>query len=224
MQEPTDEAAPPAMSEDEELVPAWFALLILVLIVAVVGVGGFIVRGMIVDRRATSPALADIRKWEAQVASDPGDVDARLSLAFAYQQDSQNERALSEYAKVLKQRPRDTAAMFNTGIIYMTLGQTKKGEDALWGVLAIDPKNALAAKELGTYYAAKGHYRSVIVAVRPVVQADPALADLQYLMGLSYEKLGKTDWARERYRLALRYSPDLKEAADALRRLGGSAP
>jgi tetratricopeptide (TPR) repeat protein len=205
---------------DENLVPAWLALLVLILIIAVVGVGGFVVRGMLTGRAQSSTTQADITQWQQAVASDPGDIDARLNLAYAYQQAAQYDTALAEYAKVLEQRPKDTAALYNTGVILMTTGSAKKGEAALWEVLKVDPKHALAAKELGEYYAAKGQFKSLIVAVEPAVTAKPTLADLQYLMGLAYEKTGKPDLARERYGLALKYAPDMLEALAGLQRLG----
>jgi Tfp pilus assembly protein PilF len=58
------------------------------------------------------------------------------------------------------------------------------------------------------------------VAVKPVVEAKPTLADLQYLMGLAYEKTGEPALAKERYTMALKYAPDMKEALDGLQRLG----
>jgi Tfp pilus assembly protein PilF len=201
-------------------VPAWLALLVLVLIVAVVGVGGFVIRGMLTGRAETSPTKADIADWTAAVDRSPGDANARLNLAYAYQQDEQYERALAEYDKVLQQTPKETAALYNKGVIYMTLGQTKKGETALWDALEIDPENPLPAKELAEYYSAKGHYKSVIVALKPVVDAKPTLADLQALLGLAYEKTGKNALAKEHYRMALKFTPDLQEARDGLARLG----
>jgi len=211
-------------SGDENLVPAWLALLVLVLIIAVVGVGGFVVRGMMTKTGETSTTQLEVDQRAAEVAADPGDVNARLNLAYAYQLNQQYDQALAEYDKVLQQRPKDTAALYNKGVIYMTQGKSKQGEAALWDVLEVDPGHALAAKELGDYYAAKGQYKSLITAVRPVVESKPTLADLQYLMGLAYEKTGKADWAKERYRLALKYSPDMQEAKDGLRRLGEVAP
>lgn len=215
-----DDASPVPPAGDENLVPAWLALLVLILIIAVVGVGGFVVRGLLIGRAQSSTTQADIQQWTQAVDADPGDVDARLNLAYAYQQATQYDSALTEYAKVLEQRPKDTAALYNTGVILMTTGAAKKGEAALWEVLKVDPKHALAAKELGEYYAAKGQFKSVIVAVKPVVEAKPTLADLQYLMGLAYEKTARPDLAKERYTLALKYSPDMQEAIDGLRRLG----
>lgn len=224
----TDNVTPSAggaePAHDENLVPAWLALLVLVLIIAVVGVGGFVVRGMLTDSEEQSPTKADIREFTSAVNANPGDVNARLSLAFAYQQDAQYQAALAEYDKVLQQDPKSSAAYYNKGVIYMTLGDASKGEAVLREALEIDPGNALAAKELGEYYAAKGQYRSLLVAVKPAVEAKPTMADLQYLAGLAYEKTGNPELAKEHYRLALRYAPDMQEARDGLRRLGEVAP
>ncbi|HEX9094359.1 MAG TPA: tetratricopeptide repeat protein [Coriobacteriia bacterium] len=214
-------ATPPAGSE---LVPGWLALLVLVLIVAVVGVGGYVLRGVIGGSAGErSPAKADIDKWTRAVQADPTDLDARLNLAYAYQQDEQYDVALQGYAGVLEERPKDMAALYNTGVIYMLTAQPKKGEIALWDVLEIDPTHALAAKELGEYYAAKKQYKSLLRAVGPAIEAKPSLADLQALAGLAYENLGERDKAIEHYQQALRFSPDLKRAADGLARLGGAS-
>jgi tetratricopeptide (TPR) repeat protein len=223
----TDKETPPAGGAEasvENLVPAWLALLVLVLIIAVVGVGGFVVRGMLTTTSQQSPTKADIKEFTSAVNTNPGDVNARLNLAYAYQQDAQYEAALAEYDRVLEQDPKSTAALYNKGVIFMTLGDAKKGEAALWAALKIDPGNALAAKELGEYYVAKGQYKSLLVAVKPVVDAKPTLADLQYLAGLGYEKTGKPELAKEHYRQALKYAPDMQEARDGLRRLGEVAP
>lgn len=221
-QEPTETpagAASETRSRDDALVPGWLALLVLLLIVAVVGVSGFVVRGLLVGDSEKSPAQADVDQLRKQVAADPSDADARLSLAYAYQRAQRYADALKEYDLVLESDPKQMAALYNKGVIYMSTGEPKKGEVALWDVLEIDPTHALAAKELGEYYAAKGHYKSLVKAVRPAVEAQPRLADLQALMGLAYENLGQTDWAIERYKLALTYSPDLKRARDGLARL-----
>lgn len=206
--------------DDQDLVPAWLALVVLILIIAVAGVGGFVVRGLMTRTGETSVAQADLDQWTTAVKANPGDATARLNLAYAYQQDQQYEKALAEYDKVLQQRPKDTAALYNEGVIYMTLGKTTSGEAALRDVLQIDPANELAAKELGDYYAAKGEFKSLIDAVGPVVEEKPTLADLQYLLGLAYEKTGDPTQARQRYTLALTYAPDMQDARDGLARLG----
>lgn len=205
---------------EERLVPTWLALLVLALLVAVVAVGGFIVRGIFSEAGLTTEQR-EVRRWEREALARPSDPRVRLNLGYAYQRDKQYDRALDQYRQVLQGDPQSTGALYNMGVIYLELGLGKTAETRFWDVLEVDPEHALAAKALGEYYASQGHYKSVISAVRPVVQANPRLADLQYLMGLAYEKLGKPDWSRARYRLALQYAPDLKEARAGLRRLEG---
>src|SRR5450759_4199183 len=123
-------------------------------------------------------------------------------------------------AKV-KADPKNTAALYNTGLIQIQTGKGKAGENTLWAVLKIDPKHALAAKALGEYYASKKQYKSLLVAVGPVAAANPDLADLQYLLGEAYENLGQKDKALAAYNNAIQFAPDLKPARDALRRLQG---
>jgi hypothetical protein len=49
---PDGSAAP----NEAQLVPTWLAVLVLVLLLAVVGVGGYVIRGFVAgDRRAISP-------------------------------------------------------------------------------------------------------------------------------------------------------------------------
>ena len=114
----------------------------------------------------------------------------------------------------------DTAALYNKGIVLLELGRDDDAEEVLWDVLEIDPRHVLAAKALGELYAERREYRSLVAAVRPVVEENPEAADLQYLMGLAYENLGRPDWAEARYRLALQYYPDMREAREGLERLG----
>lgn len=218
--EDAPETESPMEPPDGATVPAWMAVLVLFLLVAVVALGGFIVRGLV--EGGATPEQAEIAKWQQVVEQDPTNMNARLSLGYAYQVDKQYDKALAQYRQVLKADPTDTAAMYNTGVIYLALSLDKQAERSLWAVLETDPHHVLAAKALGEYYASKHQYRSLVTAVRPAVQAQPEMADLQYLMGLAYENLGKTDWARARYQLALKYAPDMKEARDGLRRLGGA--
>lgn len=219
---PGESAAPsgPGAPTDAQLVPTWLALLVLALLLAVVGVGGYVIRGFVAgDRRATTPEEVAIRQALKDVAEKPGSADAHLALGYAYQEDKRYDKALEEYSKVLKIDPQSTAASYNRGVIYAALQLDDKAEEAWWDVLAIDNTHELAAKRLGEMYAAKGQYRSLIRAVRPVVTAHPEMADLQYLMGVAYENTGKTDWALSRYRLAVKYAPDIRGGREAIKRL-----
>jgi len=221
----SDMTSPPAAGTDPRpegnLIPMWLAVLVLILLLAVMAVGGYVIRGVVAgEGRALSPREADIESWRAKVQAAPKDNSARLGLGYAYQNAGRYDKALAEYAIVLRSDPRDTAALYNRGIVYLKLDDGRKAEESLWSVLALEPGHVLAAKALGEYYTGQDHYRSAIKAVRPAAQAHPEMSDLQYLMGLSYEKLGNTEWAIARYRQALKYTPDMQESLEGLERLG----
>ncbi|MDO9556435.1 MAG: tetratricopeptide repeat protein [Coriobacteriia bacterium] len=199
--------------------PRWFVFLVLILMLALAGLGGYVVRGLMVDKDAVTPddAVAD---WEQKVTEDPDDLDSHLSLGFAYQQDKEYDKALEQYDQVLAKEAGNTAALYNKAVIYMETGQPKLAEETYWDVLEVVPDHVLAAKALGEYYMSKEQYKSALVALELVVEKRPEFADLQYLAGVCYEKLGRTADAIERYREALRYAPDFIDARDALTALG----
>jgi tetratricopeptide (TPR) repeat protein len=207
-------------THEDDQVPVWLAMLVLVLLMAVVGVGGYVVRGLLAPAKQTTAVEREIVRFEAAVQSAPDSVEPRLSLGYAYQRAGRLREALEQYDAVLQLQPTDPAALFNKGRIFIEQGRDREGEAALWSVLERDPTHVLAARELGEYYASKGEYRSLVYAVKPVVEAKESSADLQYLMGLAYENLGQIEWAEARYRLALTYYPDMPEAHEALDRIG----
>lgn len=212
---------PDDVREDSRTVPVWLALLVLVLLLAVMGVAGFALRGAL--ENSTSPTSAvdlEIAKWEESVKINTDDLEAHLSLGFAYQQAKRYEDAIAQYDFVIDRTPRDTAALYNKGAALMATGDDDGAEAAWWQVLEIEPQHVLSAKSLGELYADRGEYRSLVEAVRPVVEQNDSAADLQYLMGLAYENLGRADWAQIRYELALKYYPDMPEAKEGLIRLG----
>lgn len=211
----------PAEPPSDELVPAWLAALVLVLLLAVAGTAGYVIRGRIAA--AGTPRTAEdvaVTQAEAAVRAHPADKQGHLDYAFALQQDGQYAEALVEYDSVLKIDPRDTAAMYNKAMVYLQLKQPSKAEAALWSVLDVSKTHVLAAQALGQLYAGRHQYRSLLVAVKPAADAHPDMADLQCLMGSAYENLGRKDLAISRYRLALQYVPDQQEARTGLKRLG----
>jgi len=214
------DAAATEESDSDDLVPTWLAVLVLILLLLVVGFGGYLVRGLFTDDTPVTPESQEISKWEEAVALDPENTAANLALGFAYQQDAQYDRALEYYDIVLESKPRDLAANYNKGIVLLELGLNDAAEESLWDVLEVEETHMLAAKALGEYYASLEHYQSLIAAVRPAVVEHPEMADLQYLMGLAYENLGHPDWAEARYRYALEFYPDMQEARSGLERLG----
>lgn len=212
-----------AVRDEEHFVPAGLALLVLGLLLAVMLLGGYVLRGVVAgDRRAATVEQVDALRWEKAVKADSEDIEARVQLGYAYQKDKRYDKALEQYEFVLERDPRDTAALYNRAVVLGALGLDKEAESAFWDVLEVRSDHPLAAKALGEYYASKKQYRSVLKAVRPVVEVHPEMADLQYLTGLAYERTGRATWAIARYELALKYAPDMVEARRGLARVQGA--
>lgn len=214
-----DSDGTPELNSDR-LVPVWLAATVLALLLAVMALGGFALRGVFEDPPTLADRDLEVEKWESQVKLTPDDNQARLNLGFAYQRAKRMDDALDQYEVVLDDAPDDTAALYNKGIVLRSTNRDQEAEEIWWRVLEIEPQHILAAKALGEYYAERREYRSLLEAVRPVVKENESSADLQYLMGLAYENLGRRDWAGARYELALKYYPDMKEAREGLERIG----
>lgn len=209
---------PIEVDDESHLVPGWLALLVLVLLLAVTALGGYVLRGLLTDEKAITRTEYAVTEWEAKTREEPADLESRLNLGYAYQQDGQFDKAIEAYDEVLAVEPENLAAMYNKGAVLLEQGKTKAAEETLWKVLEIAPDHALAAKALGDLYIQQKHYKSALVAVDPVLETRPELADLQYLSGFANEQLGNIDKAIERYKAAAAF--DIAEARDALKRLG----
>lgn len=214
-----DSSDAPADGE-RELVPLWLAGLVLLLLLGVLGAAGFVVNSILSGDGSASASEARTRAAQGKVRQDPASAETHVELGFSYQREGKFDKALDEYELAMKIDPRNTAALYNKGMTYMQMHRWREAEQTLWQVLDIEPEHALAAKALGEYYAAKRQYRSMVIALTPAANANPSMADIQYLLGFSYEKQGKRTLAIYGYRAALKYVPDMKEARDGLLRLG----
>jgi len=200
-------------------VPAWLVALVAVLFVAVLFTGAFLVSTIAGGDRYASPTERDIREASQTLARDPDDLQARLALAYAYQQGGRFEDAVREYDTVLNAVPDEPAALYNKGVALLALGRETEGEEALWLTLAARPAHVLAAKALGVRLMERREWAELAEMLLPVVEKDEKAADLQAMLGRAYEELGDRQRALERYRLALVYDSDLSEALEGVERL-----
>jgi len=202
------------------IVPSWLAALVLVLLLAVFAVGGYLVRARNDSIRAGEPGAISVGLAQKRMEASPEDPTSRLQLGFEYQKAGRYEEALREYERVLESSPRNTAALYNKAMLLKQQGDVPEAEKIFWDVLEIEPTHAMAAKALGEVYADKGQYKSLLIAVKPAIKANPAMADLHYLAAIAYENLDQRPEAAAEYQAALRYNPDLADARTGLARLG----
>lgn len=200
-----------------QVIPAWLAAAVILLLLCAFGIGGFLLRGAVV-RKQVEPSIR-LQTLERELGRNPDSLDAMLELGFAYQRAGRYEEAIAQYDRVLSKDAKNTAALYNKGMTLMMKRRYKEAEPILWDVLEASKGHVLAAKALGEYYAAKHQYKSMLVAVEPAADLNPTSADLQYLVGLGYERLGDYRRAKYRYQQALKHVPDMKEAREGLKRI-----
>lgn len=189
-----------------------------VLLVAIVVVGGLCALGYtrLQDALDSDPRIVMLR---SAVKNNPDDVALRSQLASMYSQVGQFKLALREYDRILSDEPENLDALYNTGRIRMMRGNEGAGEDAFREVLRVAPTHAYAAAALGFYLEEEERLDEIATIVGPAAEAQPSVADLQYLMGVAFEDAGDADAAVEYYRRAVALVPDMDAAVEALNRL-----
>jgi tetratricopeptide (TPR) repeat protein len=198
-------------------------MLVVALSVAVVTLGTLAVVLTLSRARSADPIRAAIAEWETRLQASPDDAEARLGLALAYQRAGRYADALGAYEAVLEIAPDDLGARYNLGVVQIAARQEQAGERTLRDVLAAAPDHVLAAKTLAGRLLEREAYGEALAVIEPALTSRPELADLQYAAGFALERLGRSAEAIGRYRAALRYAPDLEEAAEALRRMGATS-
>lgn len=202
-------------------VPVWLVGVVTSLLVAVLVVAGVLVYVVTAASAVAQGGSVAIRQLEQQVA-EGGGTDEILRLGIAYQSAGRLDDALQSFRRVLLSDPGNVSAKYHAGMVLLEQGDKKQAEEVLWEVLEARHGDAMAAKALGEMYAEDGHFRSLLFAVEPAVREHPEMADLQFLVGLAYDELGRPSDAAVAYQLALKYDPNLVDARNSLERLGST--
>lgn len=216
----SDPETPPA--EDDHGVPLGLVALVVVLLLAVAVTAAYTLRTALSSDRPGSAVDLEIDRWEQQAASTPDDPETRVSLGYAYHKGGRYAEAIEQYDIGLAAVPDHGAALYQKGVALLELDRGPEAEAVLRTLLAADPAHALGAKALARYLAGQERFEAIPDVLEPVLEQSASLADLQYQLAYAYERLGRTDLAKERYRVALTYDPGMQDALDGLKRLGVS--
>jgi tetratricopeptide (TPR) repeat protein len=168
-------------------------------------------------------------KAEAQVAEIRRLNPYRGALASGYlrMQEKNRSAAEAEYRTALKQYP-DSAALYTSlGGLYAADKRWDEAFALIDAWLTRRPDDMSAQYQLGRAGALSGQQLDraekalrTYLAHEPT-REQPPLATARWRLGMVLEKQGRGDLAKEEYRAALKLDPKHKEAAAALRRLGG---
>lgn len=143
-------------------------------------------------------------------------------LAILYDRKENFDKALEEYAVLIKANPKDAAAYNDKGYGYYRRGQFDLAEQHLRKAVEIDPKNALAWSNLGMALAQLGRYdESLSVFQKSAQKNGNTLTRAQALCNVAFIQASQGKWieARDNYALALKEEPTMEKARAMMQRI-----
>ena len=210
---------------DTQGVPRWMAVAVIVLIVAIVGVGGLLVFSVFAetDPVPMSAVERDIILYQDKVAKNPQDPQAHGSLAQAFLAAKRYPEALTEADRLIKLEPKNLGGFYLRGLAFRLTGDYDGALKAYDAVLALVPTEAEALYQKSLVMKAKGDVDGARTLLEAAVAASPMASDFRVALGAIFESMGQKDKAVEQYRAALKYVPDYAPALEALSRLGATS-
>jgi tetratricopeptide (TPR) repeat protein len=203
---------------------------ILVVIIAIVVLGGLSLVKSFQVRQPQAPADRDISVLEGMQAESANNTQFQVRLGFAYftkaekSKDTKEkqvyyEKALTQYKKALELNPNIAATRYNIGLCLEALKRNDEAIKVYEELYKIEGGFNLASERLGILYMQKGDLDKSIQKLEKAVEVVPTAANFKYELAQVYEKKGRTADAIKMLKLAIRYEPDYKEAKDMLKRL-----
>ena len=137
----------------------------------------------------------------------------------AYEQGRYDD-ALRAYSKVIvlsSNSPKTAAlAQLKIGNVYMAQQRFDLAAASFQRTISFDPDYALAHNNLGEALGELRQYNSALQAFSKAIALDPKLLRARYNSGITYERLGKLEYAEFVFRILIRDHPDYDLGYDAL--------
>lgn len=192
----------------------------------VVIVAGVITFAVFSSNSNASPAMKQqIANLQSAVNQNPHDADSRVSLALAYYQAGNVNRAISELQTAIKLNPTHQGATLLLADIYM---EKKRYNDAVPYYIKVieasgnSPMHGISRELEGAYYQLGNAYihlgktADAIKAFESALNIDASDADAWYLLATGFQAMGQYDKAIEAFKESVRFVPNFKEAYQGL--------
>ncbi|MHB8915143.1 MAG: tetratricopeptide repeat-containing S1 family peptidase [Thiobacillus sp.] len=135
-----------------------------------------------------------------------------LSLASAYVNQAQFQKAIPAYETALRLSPNYGAAWNNLGTAYQRVGSYQKAIMAYEVATRLDPQSASAWFNLGAALQHEKQHQQAIYAYREAGILEPDKPAIWYNLGISYAELNQLTAAALAYQQALKLQPDHRNA------------
>jgi predicted Zn-dependent protease len=134
------------------------------------------------------------RKYEAEINSDPDDVDALYGLALAQEKAGMLAPALKNFQKALQRSPHDEEIVRDTGIAYLRAGHPDEAARLLQRAYQLNDGNVTTLAWLARAHETTGDYVSALALYRKLEKRKIDDIDIYYNMAMTY---GRTDHTGE---------------------------
>jgi tetratricopeptide (TPR) repeat protein len=135
-------------------------------------------------------------EYRAVIALAPGFAEVHMNLGLVYQLQDRLSEAMTEFRRALKLKSSLTGANFFLGVDYCKLGEGAAAIPYLQAALQAAPNLPDIWLWLATAQQLTGDFSGEVGTLRQALALQPKNVDLLYLLGSSYERLGKQQVAQ----------------------------
>lgn len=136
------------------------------------------------------------REYGAVLAEVPNFAEVRMNLGLLYQLQDRTSEAMAEFRLALKIKPTLAGANFFLGVDYCKNGDGAKAIPYLRAASRQEPNRPDIWSWLATAQEISGDYQSEVATLKHALSLQPHDVDVLYLLGHTYETLGKREVTR----------------------------
>jgi tetratricopeptide (TPR) repeat protein len=196
--------------------PSW--LLRLGVLTLVIGVAGFGTIYYQDQHVSAGPSMIDRQTTTAETAvkNAPNNINARLTLAAAYQLDKRSSDALNQYNIILTAAKGNRFALLGQGSVLVAQGNLTAAAASYKQITAgnakgefagADPQLQEAYYNLGSIAVKQRRTTDALFELQAALGIDPQDSDSLYLMGLAQLQAGKPQLAIDAFTKAVEFVP-----------------
>ena len=136
------------------------------------------------------------REYRAVLAEVPDFAEVHMNLGLLYQLQDRTPEAMAEFRRALKIKPALAGANFFLGVDYCKNGDGTRAIPYLKAATRQEPNRTDIWSWLATAQEFSGDYQAEAATLKHALTLQPQDVDMLYLLGHTYEKLGKQEVSR----------------------------
>lgn len=197
---------------------------IAVLLVGILGLGGWFGYTVYADRKAAedaSPALRTMKVIKAQVDKNPNDALLRVRLGEAYAAADKSQQAIEQFNAALKIDPKHSGAYLDLGLLAFANERPDEAGNYLKKVIELTESDPMASGSdrreaafynLGRLEMRQRSWESAIGYFKEALRIRKDASDTYYYIASCLEAIGQKDDAKANLSIALQFDPNFSQA------------